>query len=67
MLRGGSPGFRSTAVQFTCAKIGMVGGKGLAGILRQHYSRKLFYPAVLGLVIANTINATADIGPLPPG
>jgi NRAMP (natural resistance-associated macrophage protein)-like metal ion transporter len=55
------------AVQFTCAKIGMVAGKGLAGILRQHYSRKLFYPAVLGLVIANTINAAADMGAIAAG
>ena len=48
-------------VQFLCAKIGMVSGMGLAGVLRTHYSRKLLYPAVLGLVIANTINAGADI------
>ena len=50
------------AVQFICAKIGMVTGKGLAGVLRQHYSKTLLYPAVLGLVIANTINAAADLG-----
>jgi NRAMP (natural resistance-associated macrophage protein)-like metal ion transporter len=48
-------------VQFLCAKIGMVSGMGLAGVLRTHYSRKLLYPAVLGLVIANTINAGTDI------
>ena len=50
------------AVQFICAKVGMVSGTGLAGVLKQHYSRKLLYPVVLGLVIANTINAGADIG-----
>jgi NRAMP (natural resistance-associated macrophage protein)-like metal ion transporter len=49
------------AVQFTCAKIGLVTGKGLAGVLREHYPRAL-YPAVIALVIANTLNAGADIG-----
>jgi NRAMP (natural resistance-associated macrophage protein)-like metal ion transporter len=50
-----------TAVQFICAKIGLVTGKGLAGVLREHYPRAL-YPAVIALVIANTLNAGADIG-----
>ena len=50
------------SVQFTCAKIGMVSGKGLAGILREHYSRWILYPALLALIVANTINAGADIG-----
>ncbi|HEU5438583.1 MAG TPA: divalent metal cation transporter [Ktedonobacterales bacterium] len=50
------------AIQYMCAKVGMVSGRGLAGILRQHYSRGVLYPAVLALVIANTINAGADIG-----
>jgi NRAMP (natural resistance-associated macrophage protein)-like metal ion transporter len=50
------------AVQYICGKIGMVTGRGLAGILRKHYSRTLLYPILLGLVVANTINAGADIG-----
>ena len=50
-----------TAVQYMCAKIGLVTGKGLAGVLREHYPRVL-YPAVIALVIANTLNAGADIG-----
>ena len=50
-----------TAVQYICAKIGLVTGKGLAGVLREHYPRAL-YPAVIALVIANTLNAGADIG-----
>jgi NRAMP (natural resistance-associated macrophage protein)-like metal ion transporter len=49
-------------VQFTCAKIGLVTGKGLAGVLKQYYSKWLLYPAILGLVVANTINAGTDIG-----
>jgi len=51
-----------TSVQYICGKVGMVSGMGLAGVLRRHYSRWLLYPAVLALVIANTINAGADIG-----
>jgi len=49
-------------VQFICAKIGMVSGMGLAGVLRENYSRKLLYPAVVALVVANTINTGTDIG-----
>lgn len=55
------------SIQFICAKVGLVSGMGLAGVLRRHYSRKLLYPAVLGLVIANTINAGADIGAIAAG
>jgi len=50
-----------TAVQYMCAKIGLVTGHGLAGVLREHYPRAV-YPAVIALVIANTLNAGADIG-----
>jgi NRAMP (natural resistance-associated macrophage protein)-like metal ion transporter len=50
-----------TAVQYMCAKIGLVTGRGLAGVLREHHPRAL-YPAVIALVIANTLNAGADIG-----
>src|SRR5438132_6805369 len=45
-----------------CARIGMVSGMGLAAVLRRHYARNLLYLTVIGLVIANTINAGADIG-----
>jgi NRAMP (natural resistance-associated macrophage protein)-like metal ion transporter len=48
-------------VQHICAKVGMVSGRGLAGVLHKFYPRWLLYPAVLGLVIANTINAGTDI------
>lgn len=50
------------SVQYMCAKIGMVSGKGLARVLRDHYSKALVYPVVTGLAIANTINAGVDIG-----
>jgi NRAMP (natural resistance-associated macrophage protein)-like metal ion transporter len=51
-----------TAVQYACAKIGLVTGRGLAGVLRQHYPRGLLYTAVVALLIANTINVGADLG-----
>jgi NRAMP (natural resistance-associated macrophage protein)-like metal ion transporter len=54
-------------VQFICAKIGMVSGQGLAGVLRRHYPRPLLYPAVVALFVANTINAGADIGAIAAG
>ena len=33
-------------VQYTCSRIGLVTGMGLAGILRRHYSRSVVYPLV---------------------
>jgi len=36
-------------------------------VLRKHYSRKVMYPVVLALVIANTINAGTDIGAIAAG
>src|SRR5438045_209406 len=42
-------------VQYICAKIGIVTGKGLARVLRDHYPKSLLYPVVFGLAIANTI------------
>ena len=51
-----------TVVQYTCAKIGMVSGTGLAVVLRERFPRPLVYTAVFALVMANTINAGADIG-----
>jgi NRAMP (natural resistance-associated macrophage protein)-like metal ion transporter len=50
------------SVQFICAKVGMVSGKGVAGVLREHYPRPVLYLAVMGLLVANTINAGADVG-----
>ncbi|MFA5358837.1 MAG: divalent metal cation transporter [Patescibacteria group bacterium] len=51
-----------TAVQEICARIGMVTGRGLAGVIRENYSKKLLYFCVVLLVAANTINIGADIG-----
>lgn len=50
------------AVQESCARIGAVTGKGIAAVVKDHYSKKILY-FVIGLVIvANTINIGADIG-----
>jgi len=50
------------AVQFICAKLAKVTGRGLAGVLKKHYPPWLVYPVVVSLAIANTVNAGADIG-----
>jgi NRAMP (natural resistance-associated macrophage protein)-like metal ion transporter len=49
-------------VQYTCGKLGFVTGMGLAGVLRKYYPRSVVYVAVTGLLVANTINAGADLG-----
>ncbi len=51
-----------TAVQETVARIGIVTEKGLAGAIGKFYGKKILYPLVLLLLIANTINIGADIG-----
>ena len=51
-----------STVQFLCAKIGLVTGKGLAGVLRERYPAWAVLALVGALAIANTINAGADIG-----
>jgi NRAMP (natural resistance-associated macrophage protein)-like metal ion transporter len=48
------------AVQESCSRIGAVTGKGLAAVLRDNYSKKLLYMAVLLVVIANVVNIGAD-------
>jgi NRAMP (natural resistance-associated macrophage protein)-like metal ion transporter len=50
------------AVQEACGRIGAVTGKGLAGVIKDHYSKKILVGVVLLVVIANTINIGADIG-----
>ena len=50
------------SVQNICARVGMVSGQGLAGVLRDNYPRPLLYGAVALLFVANTINVGADLG-----
>ena len=49
-------------IQEICARIGLVTGSGLAGIIKKRYSKKTVYPIISLLLIANTINIGADIG-----
>jgi NRAMP (natural resistance-associated macrophage protein)-like metal ion transporter len=51
-----------TAIQEACARIGAVTGKGIATVIKEHYSKKVLYIAVFLVLIANTINIGADIG-----
>jgi NRAMP (natural resistance-associated macrophage protein)-like metal ion transporter len=51
-----------TAVQLMCARLGMVTGLGLAGVIRRRYSRWVLWSACTLLVVANVINIAADLG-----
>src|SRR5664279_36601 len=50
------------AVQLMCARLGMVTGLGLAGVIRRRYSRWVLWSACALLVVANVINIAADLG-----
>lgn len=50
------------AIQEMCGRIGMVTGRGLAGVIREHYARPFLYGAVTLLVVANGVNIGADLG-----
>jgi len=49
-------------VVYLAAKLGQVSGKGLFHVIKDNYSRWILYPALLGMLIGNTIEAGADIG-----
>lgn len=49
-------------VQIICARIGLATGRGLAAVLAERYPRPLVRLVVLALLVANTINAGADLG-----
>jgi len=49
------------AVQMTCARIGMVTGRGLASSLKKKLPRPIVLVAALALLAANTINIAADL------
>jgi NRAMP (natural resistance-associated macrophage protein)-like metal ion transporter len=51
-----------SAVQLMCARLGLVTGLGLAGVIRRRYSRWVLWGACALLVIANVINIAADLG-----
>jgi NRAMP (natural resistance-associated macrophage protein)-like metal ion transporter len=50
------------AIQEMCARIGLVTGKGIAAVVRQHFSQPVLYTAVSLVLVANTLNIGADLG-----
>ncbi len=54
-------------VQEMCARIGMVTGRGLAGNIRIHFSRRLLRLCTMLLFAANTFNIGADLGAMAKG
>jgi NRAMP (natural resistance-associated macrophage protein)-like metal ion transporter len=51
-----------SAVQMMCARLGMVTGRGLAGVLRRNYPRWVLWSACALLIVANVFNIGADLG-----
>ncbi len=49
------------AVQMMCARIGMVTGQGLAGNFKRRFPRWLLGVFIVALLVANTINISADL------
>ncbi|GJD90395.1 Divalent metal cation transporter MntH [Methylobacterium hispanicum] len=50
------------AVQMVSARIGRTTGRGIAGVLREHYPNGLLQAVVLLLLAANILNLGADLG-----
>ena len=49
------------AVQLMCARLGLVTGRGLAGVLRLYYPRWVLWGACSLLIVANVFNIGADL------
>jgi NRAMP (natural resistance-associated macrophage protein)-like metal ion transporter len=49
------------AVQGMCGRLGIVTGKGLAAVIKEHMPEGVLHGAVVPLFIANTINIYADL------
>jgi NRAMP (natural resistance-associated macrophage protein)-like metal ion transporter len=50
------------AVQLMCARLGLVTGRGLAGVIRHYYPRWVLWGACSLLIVANVFNIGADLG-----
>ena len=50
------------ALQTMCGRLGMVTGRGLAGVVRRRYSKSVLWSACALLIVANVINIAADLG-----
>ncbi len=55
------------SIQYICAKIGLVSGRILAGVLKKNYHPLVLWSALTLLLMANTLNAGADIGAIAAG
>jgi NRAMP (natural resistance-associated macrophage protein)-like metal ion transporter len=49
-------------VQLMCARLGMVTGRGLAGVIRVRYPKWVLWSACFLLIVANVFNIAADLG-----
>lgn len=54
-------------VQEMCARIGLATGRGLAGNIRLHFSKKVLYLCATLLFAANAFNIGADLGAMAKG
>jgi len=50
------------AVQLMCARLGLVTGRGLGGVIRKRYPPGILWAACLLLLVANIFNIAADLG-----
>ncbi len=50
------------AVQEACARLALVTGRGLAGIIHDRLPRPVLYLCVFLVTVANTVNIAADLG-----
>ena len=50
------------SLQLMCGRLGMVTGRGLAGVVRTRYPKWILWGVCCLLAIANTINIAADLG-----
>src|ERR1700722_6952219 len=50
------------SVQMMCWRLGMVTGRGLAGVIRRRYSKWVLWGACSLLIVANVVNIAADLG-----
>jgi NRAMP (natural resistance-associated macrophage protein)-like metal ion transporter len=50
------------SLQLMCGRLGMVTGRGLAGVVRRRYPRWVLWGACSLLIVANVINIAADLG-----
>ena len=50
-----------SVIQGMCARIAMVSGVGLAKVMRRRFPRWIVAPLAIAVIVANTINAGADL------